>query len=79
MGNRNALVPIEVDSNGDRWLNIPQDLTAMGAVWILIVQDFTQGGLLPVTDANTVAGPALVYFPTNSAYNRSVQQNAWSW
>ncbi|TEB37024.1 hypothetical protein FA13DRAFT_1787294 [Coprinellus micaceus] len=79
IGNRNALVPVEVDSNGDRWLNIPQDLTAMGAVWILIVQDFTQGGLLPVTDANTVAGPALVYFPTNSADNRSVRQNAWSW
>ena len=79
LGTREALVPIEIDSNGDRWLNVPQDLTAMGAVWILIIQDFAKGGVLTVTDSNTVAGPALVYFPKSSADNHTVRQNAWSW
>ncbi|KAJ3551086.1 hypothetical protein NMY22_g18 [Coprinellus aureogranulatus] len=74
-GSSQIAAPVVADVGGQRSVTVPSQLIGMGAVWVVIVQGDEPGD---ASDANTVAGPALTIFPSDSG-DHLTEQNAWSW
>ncbi|KAJ3524354.1 hypothetical protein NMY22_g11036 [Coprinellus aureogranulatus] len=74
-GNSQIAAPVVADVGGEQSVTVPSQLIGMGAVWVVVVQRGEPGD---ASDANTVAGPALAIFPSDSG-DHLTEQNAWSW